>query len=59
MHYTLYPKGVCSTQIDLDVTLTARYTISATPAAATEILRLWAQCARAPALRRSYAAFPA
>ena len=20
MHYTLYPKGVCSTQIDLDVT---------------------------------------
>ena len=58
MHYTLYPKGVCSTQIDLDVTDGKIHNLSYT-AAATETLRLWAQCARAPAQRKSYAAFPA
>ena len=49
MHYTLYPKGVCSTQIDLDVTDGKIYNLSYTGGCNGNLKALGAMCEGASA----------
>lgn len=49
MHYTLYPKGVCSTQIDLDVTDGKIHNISYTGGCNGNLKALGAMCEGASA----------
>lgn len=44
MHYTLYPKGVCSTQIDLDVTDGKIHNLSYTGGCNGNLKALGAMC---------------
>lgn len=57
MHYTLYPKGVCSTQIDLDVTDGKIHNLSYTGGCNGNLKALGAMCEGASAeevIRRLY-----
>ena len=49
MHYTLYPKGVCSTQIDLDVTDGKIHNLSYTGGCNGNLKALGAMCEGASA----------
>lgn len=49
MHYTLYPKGVCSTQIDLDVTDGKIHNLSYTDGCNGNLKALGAMCEGASA----------
>ena len=49
MHYTLYPKGVCSTQIDLDVTDGKIHNLSYTGGCNGTLKALGAMCEGASA----------
>lgn len=49
MHYTLYPKGVCSTQIDLDVTDGKIHNLSYTGGCNGNLKALGAMCEAASA----------
>ena len=49
MHYTLYPKGVCSTQIDLDVTDGKIHNLSYTGGCIGNLKALGAMCEGASA----------
>lgn len=49
MHYTLYPKGVCSTQIDLDVTDGKIHNLSYTGGCSGNLKALGAMCEGASA----------
>ena len=49
MHYTLYPKGVCSTQIDLDVTDSKIHNLSYTGGCNGNLKALGAMCEGASA----------
>lgn len=49
MHYTLYPKGVCSTQIDLDVTDGKIHNLSYTGGCNGNLKALSAMCEGASA----------
>ena len=49
MHYTLYPKGVCSTQIDLDVTDGKIHNLSYTGGCNGNLKALGAMCVGASA----------
>ena len=49
MHYTLYPKGVCSTQIDLDVTDGKIHNLSHTGGCNGNLKALGAMCEGASA----------
>ena len=49
MHYTLYPKGVCSTQIDLDVTDGKIHSLSYTGGCNGNLKALGAMCEGASA----------
>ena len=49
MHYTLYPKGVCSTQIDLDVTDGKIHNLSYTGSCNGNLKALGAMCEGASA----------
>ena len=49
MHYTLYPKGVCSTQIDLDVTDDKIHNLSYTGGCNGNLKALGAMCEGASA----------
>ena len=49
MHYTLYPKGVCSTQIDLDVTDGKIHKLSYTGGCNGNLKALGAMCEGASA----------
>ena len=49
MHYTLYPKGVCSTQIDLDVTDGKIHNLSYTGGCNGNVKALGAMCEGASA----------
>ena len=49
MHYTLYPKGVCSTQIDLDVTDGKKHNLSYTGGCNGNLKALGAMCEGASA----------
>lgn len=49
MHYTLYPKGVCSTQIDLDVTNGKIHNLSYTGGCNGNLKALGAMCEGASA----------
>lgn len=49
MHYTLYPKGVCSTQIDLDITDGKIHNLSYTGGCNGNLKALGAMCEGASA----------
>lgn len=49
MHYTLYPKGVCSTQIDIDVTDGKIHNLSYTGGCNGNLKALGAMCEGASA----------
>lgn len=49
MHYTLYPKGVCSTQVDLDVTDGKIHNLSYTGGCNGNLKALGAMCEGASA----------